>query len=53
MELAQQLMSSPYVEAAKRVVKSAEHRLETVDDSVAHAKTIIQLFEDQSKARKI
>ena len=53
MELAQQLMSSSNVEAAKRVAKSAERRLETVGDSVAHAKAIIQLFDDQSKAREI
>ena len=53
IELAQQLTSSSNVEAAKRVAKSAERRLNTVNDSVEHAKAIIQLFDDQSKAQEI
>ena len=53
IELAQQLKSSSNVEAAKRVVKIAERGLNTVNDSVEHAKAIIQLFDDQSKAQEI
>ena len=51
--VAQQLKSSSNVEAAKRVVEVAERDLTTVSDSVEHAKAIIQLFDDQSKALEI
>lgn len=52
IELAQQLKSSSNVEAAKRVIKMAERGLNTANDSVEHAKAIIQLFDDQSKAQE-
>ena len=46
-------VSSSNVEAAKCVAKRAEPYLNTIDDSVAYAKLIVQLFDDQIKAREI
>ena len=46
-------VSSSNVEAAKCVAKRAEPYLNTIDDSVAYAKLIVQWYDDKDQARRV
>ena len=46
-------VSSSNVEAAKCVAKRAEPYLNTIDDSVAYAKLIVQWYDDKDQVRRV